>query len=616
MLGYIKQHKKNVIVFILSIFLVYSINISLDMNVWLIDSFRGNDIFCIIQLILYIVILDKVIQIKDKRLSTVAITISVLFALFQVFGYTINNYSELFQTIFSNHYLIKLFIKFVGFVILFYSIIALIYIYINNYLEKRKRVINDKKDIQNKVDIKKKNIKTMLIYFVIIFIAYIPYLLQYYPGILSFDSASEIGEATGVQTLTNQHPLLHIFFVLIPMTIGGWLGDYNIGVMLFSIMQMLVMSFVFAFTLLYMKNKGVPKAFVVLALIFFAIYPVNALFSITVWKDVMFALAILLLTICIIELLTNTECFIKSKSRNALFVLSILAVMLLRHNGFYVGILLIPFLFMIDKKYYKRLLVIAGITLVTIFAYRFIVLDIVKIQKGNSVETISVLVQQVARTVKYEGNELTLEDKQNISKFFNIEEVGNLYDPYISDPVKGKFNHSYYDENKGEFFSMWFNLFLKHPIQFIEAFMYNNYGYWYPETWNFILIKGFSSPEHSTLVELDINSTPIIDSVIVQKLADLIEERNIPLISFMFSVGFIFWILILCLGYNIYQKKTKNILIFIPCLLVWLTILASPVFCEYRYIYSLFVCMPIFLSTIYLNDNVSENLQKCDKLTK
>ena len=442
----------------------------------------------------------------------------------------------------------------------------------------------------------------MLIFAIIIFILYIPYLLQYSPGILSFDSANEIGQAMGIETLNDAHPLLHVLMVFIPMTIGKWLGDYNMGVAFFSIMQMAIMSTVFAFTLVYMKNKGAPKIFIFLALAFFALYPVNGLFSITMWKDVIFALSVLLLTICMYELITNTDTFIISKKKNILLVLSLLAVMLFRHNGFYVAILLIPFLFMIPRKYYKRLIVIILATLVIISGYKFVCYNIANIPKGNSVETISVLVQQVARTVKYEYDTLSYEDKQEINKFFDVERIGQLYDPYISDKVKGNFNNKYYDENKGEFFKLWFSLLLKYPTQFIEAFIYNNYGYWYPETWNFIVIKGFSSPDHPTLKDLDIQSDGLIDSGIVSNLGEITEKRNIPISSFMFSVGFSFWILVVLLGYNIYTRNTKNILIFLPCILVWLTILASPVYCEYRYIYSLFVCIPLFISTIYIKE--------------
>ena len=68
-----------------------------------------------------------------------------------------------------------------------------------------------------------------------------------------------------------------------------------------------------------------------------------------------------------------------------------------------------------------------------------------------------------------------------------------------------------------------------------------------------------------------------------------------------FSIGFAFWIVLFLLCYCIYKKNYKYILIFVPILALWLTNLASPVCGEFRYMYSLFTCLPIYFSVIYIN---------------
>ena len=47
--------------------------------------------------------------------------------------------------------------------------------------------------------------------------------------------------------------------------------------------------------------------------------------------------------------------------------------------------------------------------------------------------------------------------------------------------------------------------------------------------------------------------------------------------------------------YVIYNKKYKSIVIYIPIIILWLTTIASPVFGEFRYIYSMFTCLPILI---------------------
>lgn len=55
------------------------------------------------------------------------------------------------------------------------------------------------------------------------------------------------------------------------------------------------------------------------------------------------------------------------------------------------------------------------------------------------------------------------------------------------------------------------------------------------------------------------------------------------------------------LGYNVYKKEYKKCLIYLPILFLWLTCLASPVFCEFRYIYSLFTCIPILIGINFIS---------------
>ena len=64
----------------------------------------------------------------------------------------------------------------------------------------------------------------------------------------------------------------------------------------------------------------------------------------------------------------------------------------------------------------------------------------------------------------------------------------------------------------------------------------------------------------------------------------------------LFSVGFIFWVIIVCLGYKIYKKEYKYILVYLPIGILWLTLIASPVFCEFRYAYPLFTTLPLLIS--------------------
>ena len=66
----------------------------------------------------------------------------------------------------------------------------------------------------------------------------------------------------------------------------------------------------------------------------------------------------------------------------------------------------------------------------------------------------------------------------------------------------------------------------------------------------------------------------------------------------LFSIGFNFWMILIITMYCIYKKQYRYMLTLVPIIILWLTNLASPVWCEYRYIYGMFTTMPIFLFVV------------------
>ena len=86
---------------------------------------------------------------------------------------------------------------------------------------------------------------------------------------------------------------------------------------------------------------------------------------------------------------------------------------------------------------------------------------------------------------------------------------------------------------------------------------------------------------------------PLVEINLMDKMNNIINQRKVPLISMAFSIGFTFWIVLICAIYTVYKKKYKYLLVYIPIFALWLTTIASPVWCEYRYIYSMFTCIPL-----------------------
>lgn len=464
------------------------------------------------------------------------------------------------------------------------------------------------KKIENREKLKEwKFLKpTKLNYFLylgLIFIAYIPYFLAFYPGLTTPDSLTQIAQGVGNSSLSNHHPLLNTLIIGLFIKIGGAVGNYNIGNALYTITQMLVVSAVFAYAVYYMNKKNVPVVLRLIALIYYAIYPIHAAYSVTMWKDIPFALCMLLFTIIVTELIQNKEEFFESKKKIILLTVSMIFVILFRNNGLYVVLITMPFILAFARKYYKQLLISFFIVLVFYSVlWKGIFFKVLNVEEVSAVEALSVPMQQIARVVNCKEEKLTEAEKEQIHKFWPIDNLGEIYDSRLSDNVKWAADVNQINENKGEFISLWTKLLIKYPITYIESFLCNCYGYWYPEAYNWVIARYAQIEDRPEVEELKLEKTPIIEGKLINKIWDLTEKRNVPVLSMVFSIGFAMWLVFIQMAYIIYKKKYKLLIIFVPILALWLTNLASPVYCEFRYMYSLFTCLPILLFVVNKNE--------------
>ena len=195
---------KQIAIIVLSVFATFAMNMNMDKNTAIRYSFTGNSVFWIIFFVLTYWLLQKITKITNKRLKVCSILLAFLLATFEVVGSTIDNYLDLSGIIESQITIIKSAIKWLGYAILFYGVIANIF---KNLEEKEFLKGTTKWFTDNK--------RTFLWVWGLIFIAWIPYFLNYYPGVVTVDSMSQICQSLGIHGISNHHPILHTFFISI-----------------------------------------------------------------------------------------------------------------------------------------------------------------------------------------------------------------------------------------------------------------------------------------------------------------------------------------------------------------------------------------------------------------
>lgn len=562
---------------LISVLATLTINTSLDKNI---TNYDGNSIFYIIEFILIYSCTSKAMKKVDKRMLIFTSILAFWGAGIEVVCYSINNYMSL-QGLFETRALVKKnIISFIGLFLLFNLINVLIFKKINTI--KEKLTVN--------TEYKKTN---LFIYWGIIFICWIPYYLNYFPGLTTSDSMLQIYQSLGISSFTAHHPIVHTAFIGIFMNIGKMINNYTVGVALYTLAQMIIMSFIFALAVYVMKKRKLPKLCVVIALAFYAIYPINALFSLMMWKDIIFAGIMLIYTIVNCSLINDPDKFMKNNKRILGYTIVMVALMFFRNNGLYVIILTLPFALVFLNRYWKKIILMFLIAILSYYTVNIAVMSVFNIEKGEIREALSIPMQQMARVVAHHKDELSEEQLSNIKKYIKADNIEELYNPVISDPIKNHFDSNNFSNNKFDFIKLWLSLLKKYPTEYVESFICNSYGYYYPEAQHWVANR---TMEKDDILNLKIN--PLVEVSGVKKIDSLIERRDIPLISMFFSIGFMFWLIIVALVYSVYNKCYKNILIYIPVIMLWLTTLASPVFCEFRYVYSIVTCLPILTMII------------------
>ncbi len=420
----------------------------------------------------------------------------------------------------------------------------------------------------------------------------------FYPGCLTPDSISEIQQIlTG--NFSNHHPF-YFTMLIAPFIHFGvhFLGDINLGVALYSIFQVLIVSAAFAYSISTLYRLGISRKLLIITTIIIMLLPYNIMYSFTMWKDIMFA-AIFLIFIVTLYRYFNKITIKHQIPHLILIAISALGICLFRSNGFIAMIITLAIFFIIfRKKYLKLSLLLLGVTFVA-FILKYPVLKALNVKQPDTIESLSIPSQQIVRTLAYEKHNLSSEDLELISSVADPDALVKSYAPEIHDPVKVVVrttgNQNYIKEHPIDFALLYLKLGLKYPLHYLKAWIDETRGYWN---------GGYSFWIWATDVQInDFGIKSQVNSNFLrQKVIEYIEYfHEVAILQPLISIGVAVWILFILLYKNLATKNKVNIFLLTPLLATWFTLLiATPVFSEFRYAYFIFTCLPFlfFISFI------------------
>ena len=432
---------------------------------------------------------------------------------------------------------------------------------------------------------------------VLMFGAWLPYYLAYYPGIFSYDVVLQTGQALGVLEMSRFHPPLHTYFWKLCLQVEEWSGLQ--ALVMYSLIQMLALAGAFSYVLYVLAKKGFYNGLLLGSLLFFALNPVIALFSFVPTKDAALAIFLILYIMELLLCLTDRRSFAQNpKGHIKLMVWGCLCC-LLRNNMVYAIVLASIFMVLFQRKLWKTVLLwCAGIVL----GFGLIngpIYTLLGVQKGSSAEMLSVPMQQLSCVVYYHGAELSAEDKAAIGQYLPVEELAVKYNYRFADHVKGDFNTARFDESPLEFVKLWWQFLVRYPVEYVEAFLNLNLPYWYPDACSTDAVSRVAYIETQIKDTSEYGYQVVRDSKLpwllpkLEKIANYEAFRTKPVIANMFSISTPVWFLLMC-GWTLLIKRRRDLLLpILPALGFWLTFLLGPV-SNLRYMFPIIVLYPLY----------------------
>ncbi len=436
--------------------------------------------------------------------------------------------------------------------------------------------------------------------FLFLLLCWLPVFLAVYPGFFVYDAQDEYVQVA-TRTFSTHHPLVHV------LLLGGMIcgvhkltDSYNLGIACYTALQMLAVSGGFTFLFWYLRKKKISRAVRLIGMVYLGLFPTVVMFTLCSAKDGLFTTALLLLLICLLEMGTQ-ESFFSSKGWRLLFVLSGMAMMLLRNNGFYAFLVMIPILLFLQRKQWKQVLLLSVCAVAGCLLVNGGLKTALHAESGEYQEILTVPIQQMARTYKYAPEVFTEEDREILYEVLS-EEALSLYTPRLSDSVKYRFDNAVFAKDKGRYAGLWLRVGMKKPLIYLNAWWMTSYGFWYPDT--VINVYGgntvftFTYKDNSyfgyEVEEPGVRESkiPWLDEV-YRKLSLEVWKENVPVVSWLFSPGAMFWLYALLFAWLLNNRRYKIMYPFLPIFLLWLTVLLGPTYLP-RYVLFLWYGLPLF----------------------
>lgn len=543
---------------------------------------------------------NSMINNKPKRrpLDRAALVLALLFALIMICGFSIKTCGSL-QLITGSAFLaVRCLFIFAGLVLLFYALLDRLYrgLETGAVAAAWRRLSGTGKQGFFTRGLDRRPFRFP---FIVLLFAWLPYWIVYFPGNIMYDPFVQLDYFFGIRAWSDWHPVLISLLYGFLMQAGRALANDNLGLFFCIVPQYVLLAAALARCLAVLKGFGVSLQARRALLMFCAFLPFIPFYAISLMKDTLYYGLLLMFLADFLRLcLKGRQEKMQAPDLLRLFAIGML-ISLARKNGIYVfaGSLLLLALKRTFTGRQKAALILGTVSVVMISGVLLAALSqAVGAAPAPVSEALSLPFQQTARTVKYHPESVAPEEREAIDRVLDYENLGTLYRPDLSDPVKSTFKGS---AGLHGYFRVWARMFLRHPGDYVTATLCNTYSYYYlfGESTAKVLVWSFIEPR-------DAANTGFLDIHYAFPWSGLRKAMNgavyflnrVPFAGLLFHPGFYTWIMLISIGCCFRRGCPGAAAVYLPALFSFLVCLASPVNGSVRYFMPVILMLPFCLA--------------------
>lgn len=423
-----------------------------------------------------------------------------------------------------------------------------------------------------------------------------------YPGCCSVDTNDIFRMALGLpfesnhfryDTLNNHHPVFYVFLNYVVLTVGQTVGlPQAISVALITLIHLLILTVCCSYFSVKLRELFSSDFVFVIAWIFFALNPVIAQYSVTIWKDIIFSGLFLVFIIQYAFLILKPAESASNKKFIIGFILVSICCSLLRNNAFAIILVSIALLLCVKSIRKAALVALASIALLFILVTGPLY-NMIGVQPTHFSESMSVPIQQVGRVVVENGS-ITEDQKDFLNSILPYEQWAERYRPASPNNIKfaTDFNDDFLEANKTEFIKTWMQIGIQNPGVYFRA--------WCAQTLSFWSMTGETWYEAAPGYSIDPSQPPRVHNLthglISYEDFSLYRVASIKAFGPLYNVAGLVWFALITFMVLLCGKNSRRALVLIPLGLLWATFLVATPASDYRYVFVFLLAVPLFIS--------------------